>query len=82
MIRKSLARITKKPREILERKHSRGWFKSSFNSSPWLTTLIYTLMGPLLILNFIFGPYKCGGLQVSYLEDPRLGLQTIIGRRE
>ncbi|XP_055469815.1 phosphatidylcholine:ceramide cholinephosphotransferase 1 isoform X1 [Psammomys obesus] len=41
-----------------ERAQSLGWFEGWFNSSPWMTTLISTLLGPLLIILLIvtFGP--------------------------
>ena len=53
-----------------ERKQHEGWLDSWFSTSPWLTTLISTLLGPLIIilLLLIFGPCISNSL-VAFIQD-------------
>ncbi|NXI28321.1 ENV1 protein, partial [Sterrhoptilus dennistouni] len=52
-----------------DREAQQGWFKSWFNQSPWLTTLISTLTGPVMmfLLILIFGPCVLNKL-VSFVK--------------
>jgi hypothetical protein len=54
-----------------EREQSQSWFESWFNSSPWITTLIFTLLGPLtvLLLLLTFGPCILSKLIVFIREN-------------
>uniref|UniRef100_A0A8U8B177 Uncharacterized protein n=1 Tax=Geospiza parvula TaxID=87175 RepID=A0A8U8B177_GEOPR len=67
-----------------EREAQQGWFESWFNQSPWLTTLISTLAGPLamLLLGITFGPCLLNKL-VSFVRA-RLERNNIlfVGRQQ
>ena len=92
VIRESLAKI----REGLsqrkrEREMSQTWFESWFNSSPWFTTLISSLVGPLIIslLLLTFGPCllnklvafiksRINRVQLMVLRSQYAALQTVL----
>lgn len=42
----------------LQNQQSQGWYETLFKNTPWLTTLVSSLIGPLVILILLltFGP--------------------------
>lgn len=65
-----------------EREQNQGWFESWINSSPWFTTLISTLVGPLIILILIltFGPCILNHL-VTFIKE-RINTMQIMMLRQ
>ena len=53
-----------------ERENEQSWFVSRFNTSPWLTTLISSLLGPLILLLLILtiGPCILNRI-MSFVKD-------------
>ena len=49
-LRDSQGQDKKRAEPKKKREMSQNWFESWFNSSPWFTTLISSLVGPLIIL--------------------------------
>ena len=66
-----------------EQEAQQGWFESWFQRSPWLTTLISTLLGPLIILILLltFGPFILHRL-VSFIRERLNTIQIMVLRQQ
>ncbi|KAG3275190.1 hypothetical protein H1C71_020740 [Ictidomys tridecemlineatus] len=70
VVKESLSKLRKRLEECQrERKTQQGWFESWFTQSPWLTTLLSALAGPLIILMLLLtvGPCVLNRI-VSFLQ--------------
>ena len=65
-----------------EREAQQGWFESWFQHSPWLTTLVSTLLGPLivLLLTLTFGPCILNWL-MSFIKERLNTIQIMVLRQ-
>lgn len=66
-----------------ERLNHQGWFESWFNRSPWFTTFLSTLAGPLIILLLLltFGPCIINRL-VQFINDRVSAVKILILRQK
>ena len=85
VVRKSMAKVreglTQRKRE---REAQQRWFESWFQHFPWLTTLVSTLLGPLiviLILMLTFGPCILNRL-VSFIKERINTIQIMVLRQQ
>ena len=77
---KSQRGLTQRKRE---REAQQGWFESWFQHSPWLTTLVPTLLGPLIVLILVltFGPCILNRL-VSFIKERINTIQIMVLRQQ
>lgn len=80
LVRDSMAKL----RERLNQrqrlfKSNQGWYEGIFSRSPWFTTLISSIMGPLIILLLIllFGPCILNRL-VQFMKDRLSVIQALL----
>ena len=84
VVKESLAKIRK---GLSQRKRdtemSQNWFESWFSSSPWFTTLISSVAGPLIILllQLTFGPCLLNKL-VAFIKSRINMVQLMVLRSQ
>ena len=82
--RMSMAKVRKRlAQQKREQEAQQGWFESWFHQSPWLTTLISTLLGPLIILLLIltFGPCILNKLMI-FVRGQISTIQVMVLRQQ
>ena len=84
MVQKSLQKVKEGLAQWKrEQEAQQGWFESWFQRFPWLTTLISTLLGPLIIsiLLLTFGPCILHRL-VSFIREHLNTIQIMVLRQQ
>ena len=80
LVRDSMAKLRERLKQRQKYFESeQSWFEGIFNKSPWLTTLISSIMGPLIILLLIllFGPCILNRL-VQFIKDRLSVIQALV----
>ena len=84
VVRKSMAKVRERDwHNKREQEAQQGWVESWFQRSPWLTTLVSTLLGPLvvLLLTLTFGPYILNQL-MSFVKERLNTIQIMVLRQQ
>lgn len=80
LVRDNMAKLRERLRQKQQMFESQqGWFEGWFNRSPWFTTLVSSIVGPLIILLLIllFGPCILNRL-VQFMKDRLSVIQTLV----
>lgn len=74
VIQESMDRLEKRLDERKRRSQAQeGWFQSWFNSSPWLTTLLSAITGPLIVLLLLLTIGPCVVNKLLAFINERIG---------
>lgn len=80
LVRDNMAKLRERLKQRQQLFESQqGWFEGWFNRSPWFTTLISSLLGPLIILTLLllFGPCILNRL-VQFVKDRVSVVQALV----
>lgn len=80
LVRDSMAKLRERLKQRQKYFESeQGWFEGMFNRSPWFTTLISSIMGPLIILLLILliGPCIFNRL-IQFMKDRLSVIQALV----
>nr|P21415.2 RecName: Full=Envelope glycoprotein; AltName: Full=Env polyprotein; Contains: RecName: Full=Surface protein; Short=SU; AltName: Full=Glycoprotein 70; Short=gp70; Contains: RecName: Full=Transmembrane protein; Short=TM; AltName: Full=Envelope protein p15E; Contains: RecName: Full=R-peptide; AltName: Full=p2E; Flags: Precursor [Gibbon ape leukemia virus]AAC96083.1 envelope protein [Gibbon ape leukemia virus]ALV83304.1 envelope protein [Gibbon ape leukemia virus] len=83
-VRDSMKKLKEKlDKRQLERQKSQNWYEGWFNNSPWFTTLLSTIAGPLLLLLLllILGPCIINKL-VQFINDRISAVKILVLRQK
>ena len=84
VVRESMAKVRQGlAQQKREWEAQQGWVESWFQCSPWLTTLVSTLLGPLvvLLLTLTFGPCILNRL-MSFVKEHLNTIQIMVLRQQ
>ena len=84
VVRESMAKVREGlAQQEREREAQQRWVESWFQRSPWLTTLVSTLLGPLvvLLLTLMFGPCIVNRL-MSFVKEHLNTIQIMVLRHQ
>lgn len=83
IIKESMAKVQEGLAKRKKEWEQQGWFESLYNRSPWLTTLVSTLIGPLVILLLLltFGPCILNRL-ITFIKDRVNTVQLTVLRQQ
>ena len=80
VVKDSMAKLRERlDKRKKERESQQNWFESWYNQSPWFSTLVSTILGPLILLMLIltFGPCILNRL-LAFIKDKLNIVQAMV----